>query len=296
LNTDAYWTIVCFFGVWIGLWLPIAIAVSRTVGWSPPQPLTPAQKLPLLASLYALAPLVFWGFCRLRQDSLQRYGLAFAPDLGISLGWGLLGGILGLGSMVLMQQRLGWLQWNEYPVVVELSTEQSNASTPIQGSTATPPVATRFQASVLPTVLTTLFLGLWVGFTEELIFRGLIQTQLELSLASWQSALLTSALFALLHLVWEGRANLPQLPGLWLMGLVLTLARWVDQGSLGLPWGLHAGWIWLMASLDTLQAVRYTHRVSPWLTGWEGKPLAGAVGIGFLLLTAGALWLVRGLS
>jgi uncharacterized protein len=74
---------------------------------------------------------------------------------------------------------------------------------------------------------------------------------------------------------------------------VLVLSRQVDQGNLGLAWGLHAGWVWTIASLDTLQLLHYTHKVPDWLTGRDAKPLAGMIGIGFLLLTAGSLWAIQ---
>jgi hypothetical protein len=43
---------------------------------------------------------------------------------------------------------------------------------------------------------------------------------------------IANLLFALLHLVWEGRATvpqLPQLPGLLIMGLVLSRACWSPE-------------------------------------------------------------------
>jgi hypothetical protein len=65
---------------------------------------------------------------------------------------------------------------------------------------------------------------------------------------------------------------MPQLPGLWLMGMVLVLARYVDGGSLGLAWGLHAGWVWAIASLDSAQLITYTGTGSEWVTGKNRKP------------------------
>jgi uncharacterized protein len=75
------------------------------------------------------------------------------------------------------------------------------------------------------------------------------------------------------------------------MGMVLTIAFWVN-GNLGLAWGLHAGWIWAIATLDTAAAIVPTGKVSPWLTGLENKPLAGVTGILFLLGTASVLGLL----
>jgi hypothetical protein len=74
------------------------------------------------------------------------------------------------------------------------------------------------------------------------------------------------------------------------MGMVLVLARWVDGGDLGLAWGLHAGWVWAIATLDTTLLLPYTERGATWLRGIDNKPLAGLMGILFLLGTAAMLW------
>lgn len=254
--------IVIFFAVWVVVWLPIALPLSRQLKWRPPQPITPAQKLPLLASLYLLAPLVLWGAAWLEQRSFADYGLpwkaAVFADAAVGLGLGALG-LLGLFGL---QWAFGWLQ-----VQIGASAQQ-----------------------IATTLGLTLLLGLWVSLTEELIFRGFLLNQLSLVCPAWQAATFSSAIFAVLHLVWEGRENLPQLPGLWLMGMVLVLARWVDAGELGLAWGLHAGWIWTIASIDTLQLVRYTGQGPAWLSGLGNQPLAGLLGIVFLGLTGLSIW------
>jgi hypothetical protein len=73
------------------------------------------------------------------------------------------------------------------------------------------------------------------------------------------------------------------------MGLVLVLARWIDGGSLGLAIGLHAGWILGVASLDSIHLIDYRDRAPIWITGIDNKPLAGAMGLLLLLLTASVL-------
>ena len=100
-------------------------------------------------------------------------------------------------------------------------------------------------------------LGLWISTTEELIFRGFLQNELNQDYPVWVAGAIASLIFAVTHLLWERQETLPQLPGLWLMGMVLTLARWADGGSLWLACGLHAGWIWgllgiaVVADIDT---------------------------------------------
>ncbi|MCU0567530.1 MAG: CPBP family intramembrane metalloprotease [Oculatellaceae cyanobacterium Prado106] len=265
LDANAFLTIVSFFVAWLVLWLPIALPLTWKLKWRPGEPLTMAQKLPLLASLYLLAPLLLWGFAGLAQQPFSAYGLPWNLAVLVSGGKGLLLGVLGLGVLFAIELTCGWM------------------------------TVQKPQEPILPMVVTTLLLGLWVSLTEELIFRGFLLNQLQQELQPWMAGAIASLIFALLHLVWEGKANIPQLPGLWLMGMVLTLARGVDGGNLGLAWGLHAGWIWTIATLDTTRILVYPGKVSAWITGLDQKPLAGIMGILFLLGTAGVLgWMFSG--
>lgn len=188
------------------------------------------------------------------------YGFTWNWRALSSLGEGFAIGVIGIGVLLALQTALGWVKWQRH-------SEQI--------------------ASVL---VLTLLLALWIGGTEELIFRGFVFTQLRHDFNLGWAAAISSLIFALLHLVWEQKETLPQLGGLWLMGMVLVLARWVDSGSLGLAWGLHAGWVWAIACLDTLQVMTYTGNIGEWITGKYGKPLAGVAGILFLLATAAFLW------
>ena len=254
--------VIAFFLAWAGCWLPVAIVCANALDWRPPKPLTAEQKLPLLASLYLVAPLVLWGTNWVIGASFLDYGLPQNPWILSSLGLGFALGVLILGVLFGIQTALGWVTW-------QLADGQQLTSV----------------------LLLTFLLALWISGTEELVFRGFLLTQLQHDYPSGAAAAISSLIFALLHLVWERRETIPQLPGLWLMGMVLVLARSVDGGSLGLAWGLHTGWVWAIASLDSAQLITYTGMGSEWVTGKNGKPLAGAVGIFCLLVTGGILWL-----
>lgn len=253
--------VTAFFLAWAGCWLPIAIGCAIAIDWRPPQSLATEQKLPLLASLYLIAPLVLWQATQVVGASFSDYGLGWNFWLLSSLGIGFALGVLSLVIVFAIQTALGWVSWQVKDGQI---------------------------ASVL---LPTLLLAIWIGGTEELIFRGFVQTQLQHDYSLGLAAGISSLIFALLHLIWEQKETIPQLPGLWLMGMVLVLARWIDGGSLGLAWGLHAGWVWAIASLDTLGMITYTGNTSEWLTGKNGKPLAGAAGLICMLATGAMLWL-----
>ena len=253
--------VMAFFLAWAGLWLPLAIVCAIALDWRPSKPLAAEQKLPLLASLYLIAPLVLWGASWVTGESFSDYGFALNPWILRSLGLGFGFGVFSLVVLFGIQTALGWVNWQ--------------------------PADGRRLASVL---LPTLLLALWISGTEELVFRGFLLNQLQQDYAVGAAAAISSLIFALLHLVWERRETTPQLLGLWLMGMVLVVARYLDGGSLGLAWGLHTGWVWAIASLDSLQMITYTGISSEWVTGKNGKPLAGAAGILCLLVTGFILW------
>jgi hypothetical protein len=255
-NAPMVVVVMAFFIGWIGCWLPVAIVSALALNLQLGKPLQPEQKLPLLVSLYLLAPLILCAVNWLTNTSFSDYGLRVNISLLGSLVLGLVLGVLSLAVVFGGQFWLGWCSWQES------QTKQ-------------------LQSILLPIFLVALF----VGGIEELVFRGFLFTQLTQDYPVWVAAVISSLIFALLHLVWERRETTPQLPGLWLMGMVLVLARFVDHGNLGLAWGLHAGWVWAIACLDTAELITYTGKVPEWLTGKNKKPLAGAAGIVCLLLT-----------
>ena len=248
--------VATFFISWAVLWLPLAIPIATLLKWRPPKPLAAEQKLPLLAALYLIAPPILWGASWVEGTSFSDYGLDWKLKVLLSLGLGLGLGILSLIIVFSGQWLLGWVEWR-------LENLQ------------------RLGQLLLPI----LFLGLWIGVTEELIFRGFLLNTLRQDYSVWVAAAISSVIFALLHLIWEQQNTLPQLPGLWLMGMVLVLARWADGGSLGLAWGLHAGWIWGLTCLDSAELISYTGKGSVWMTGLGKKPLAGIAGIICLLIS-----------
>ncbi|MBW4441222.1 MAG: CPBP family intramembrane metalloprotease [Plectolyngbya sp. WJT66-NPBG17] len=253
-QTSSWVQIGFFFLIWGLAWLPIAIPISIAVKWKPFAPLELQQKLPLVASLYAISPLILWGSAVLKQVPFSTFGISLDTDLFVSAGIGLGIGTIGILILFGVQTTFGWIHWR---------TENWG----------------KWFAASLPTLL----LGLWIGFTEELVFRGFFFGQLASDF--WVGAIVSSVIFAALHLIWEGKENIPQLPGLTLMGVVLCLAFVQDQNSIGLAWGLHAGWIWMISSLDAAEIVRYEEAAPEWLTGVDRKPLAGLLGLLFLLAT-----------
>ncbi|MGB3614348.1 MAG: CPBP family intramembrane glutamic endopeptidase [Elainellaceae cyanobacterium] len=130
-----------------------------------------------------------------------------------------------------------------------------------------------------------------VALGEELVFRGWLLGELEEdysgSTALWGSSLAFAALHFIKPLS-EMVRTAPQFPGLLLLGLVLVWARWRCQGRLGMAVGLHAGLIWSYYLFDVGDLMTYRKDVPEWLTGIDGNPLAG--GLGLLFLSGLGLW------
>jgi uncharacterized protein len=265
INANSLLKVSLFFIIWAIFWLPIAIPLAWRLKWHPSKPLTGELKLPLLGTLYAIAPFLVWGTAKVENTTFFDYGLAWQGNFFLSTLVGLGLGISGLIAVFGIEAKLGWLQWQTENLL-------------------------QLRSILLPL----LALGLWIGITEELIFRGFLLEELQQDYSIAIAAIVSSLIFALLHLVWERQQTLPQLPGLWLMGMVLVGARLVDNGSLGLACGLHAGWIWGLTAIDSSQLIAYTGKGRPWITGIGGQPLAGLAGLLCLIGTGivlGTSWL-----
>ncbi|MEG3987969.1 CPBP family intramembrane metalloprotease [Microcoleus sp. S28C3] len=269
--------IILFFSTWIVVWLPAAIVLAIALKWHPPQPLG-NKKLPLLASLYVIVPFILWATSWIENTSFTNWGWELQPAVLMSLLRGLGLGIISLVILFGLQLTAGWIE-----------LKKSETST-----TETVEKQINFWTLIFnPASLLTLLLAVWISATEELIFRGCLQTILQQDYSVLIAAAIASFIFAIAHLIWAAKETLPQLPGLWLMGMVLTLARIADNGSLGLAIGIHAAWIWGITTVDTEGAIKPTSRVPEWITGIAAKPLAGAAGILLLLATAAVLFLIK---
>jgi len=212
---------------------------------------------------------LLWGMGRWAAETRQQrdpwgyYGLTgsrlFWQELGLAFG-------LGLGGLFLLfglEGILGWLSW------------QSVASLDIWVG-----------------LLNGLLVGPAVALVEELLFRGWLLQEWQIEWGMTSAGWGTAVLFAVAHFLKPLEVIIqtwPQFLGLLLMGWLLAYGRQVGQGRLGLALGLHASWIAGITWVNHADWIRYTDRVPPWITGIDGNPLAGVMGILFLGLTAGVV-------
>ncbi|MGB3136990.1 MAG: CPBP family intramembrane glutamic endopeptidase [Nodosilinea sp.] len=240
-------------------------------------PVAAQHKLPLLLPLYLLAPVATEFYRRLEVGRWSNYGVGWHQSFFRLAAAGF--GVAAAGVVILtaLQVGLGWRRWHT-PAPMSNSPDASQ-----DGSSRARPGAVLL--AVLP-------LALFVGWIEELVFRGVLVNGLERVLPFWLIAVVVSLVFAVSHLVWDGSAGAPQLPGLAVMGAVLLLARWVSGGSLGLAWGLHAGWVYAIAAIDALALLKPGKASPIWLVGLPDQPLTGLLPLGLLSLTGLWLWML----
>lgn len=240
-----------FLGVLLTLWLPIAIPVYLIFN--------SASSVYLGILLYVLFTGLIWFWGR-RVESKNRpysyYGLVGDRCFFLELITGWVIGFAALFLLIQLEVSLGWLSWQ--PNINWINAVGSGILT-----------------------------GLAVGFTEELLFRGLLLTEMEKDFGLERSLWLNSGFYAITHfikiepiLVFISR--FVQFPGLMLLGMTLIWARRSQQGSLGLTIGLHGGMVGSYYIVNTTGWVKASQVVPEWVTGIGGNPLAGIMGLLFL--------------
>lgn len=242
------------------LWLPLAIPIYL---WGSNNNLVTILTMGWLFVAFLLL-LRFWGGLVYQQTNLLKsYGLLASRRNTLELLKGLDIGLLLTLTLFFVEGQLGWLVW--------------------QSSNQLPRL-----------VLEGLISALAVGFAEELVFRGWLLDELERDYSLKISLWVSSWLYAVLHFIKPWREiirTFPQFPALLLLGLTFVWAKRGSRGRLGLPIGLHAGLVWGYYIINVGQLVKYSDRVPPWITGIDGNPLAGLMGLMFLLAIAFAFWL-----
>jgi uncharacterized protein len=238
-------------------WSPFALGIyvyfSSTKNLQDPE-VTNLLNILVMGGLgvFFLLVLPIWSRLVYDRPHIFRYlGLIGSRQNGWGLLQGWLHGFLATALLFYLQSLLGWLEWQP---------AQRPWSEIISGG---------------------LLSSFGVALGEELFFRGWLLAELESDYrpqtAMWSNGLI----FAILHFLKPLAAmlsQLPQFPGLWLMGMVLVVAKRSQDQLLGISIGLHAGMIGVIYLVDVGQIVKYNNRAANWITG-GGMPTAGLMGI-----------------
>jgi hypothetical protein len=257
-NLNSLGKITVFLISWAVIWLPILSTVLWFTTWQKSAPNPNTRKLTLILSLYSIAPILLWGVIKVEKTSWREIGIIWQVSLFQFILFGYCLSIATLFMVYGIQLVLGWLQWKQKP---------------------------RLDINFGFTLIALLLVSFVIGSIEELIFRGVLVHFLATDYSVWLTAIISSTIFALLHLILEQKNTIPQLPGLWLMGLVLFYACIITDGSLGLAIGLHSGWVLILACVDTFDLYTYNPNFPGWIIGKKDQPLGSIVGLIVLFLT-----------
>lgn len=264
-NYPAPGRMLSFILVLILLWLPglalIYVVMGSTQNLEDPGTKNLLSILTMgLLAIEFIALLPWWGQKVYQHPNLySRYGLVFTRQNGLLLLKGLAIGSCFTFALFITQGLLGWLTWQ--------SPRLSIPQLLLEGSAT----------------------ALGVGLAEELFFRGWMLDELDRDYSPTIALITDAGLFASLHFLKPipvMLASLPQFPGLWLLGTVLVIAKRQHQNLLGMSIGLHAGLIWAYYVIIVGNMVKYSGRVSDWITGIDGNPVSGLLGLIFLGILA----------
>ena len=138
-------------------------------------------------------------------------------------------------------------------------------------------------------LLNAILLIVGIVFAEEIVFRGWLMEEMVLLFGLKKGMILQSAIFSLAHYRSDISllALLPFFSGLFLFGLVLTLRRTFDRGSLWGCIGLHGGLVGIWYLFDS-GLVIFSIDTPYYLLGPSKNmvnPIGSVIGITILLAT-----------
>tara|TARA_B100000965_G_scaffold394_1_gene356 strand:- start:2768 stop:3619 length:852 start_codon:yes stop_codon:yes gene_type:complete len=137
--------------------------------------------------------------------------------------------------------------------------------------------------------LNAIFLIFTIVLAEEIIFRGWLMEEMVLLYGLRRGIILQSAIFSLAHYRSDIGllALIPFLIGLFLFGLILTLRRTIDKGSLFGCIGLHGGFVAIWYLFDS-GMITFSLDTPYYLLGPSKNmvnPIGSVIGIFILLIT-----------
>ena len=244
------------------IWLPLAVPIY--LGLKDDLNLVTILMMGLLF-LDFLIVIKFWGKNIHQQPQLlKQYGLVWTKSNAIDLlkGWAI--GFWFCLGLFILESLLGWVEFIE-------------------------------PAKILFKVILEGFVSaLGISFTEELVFRGWLVDELERDyqpkIVIWGS----SIIFAICHFIKpieEIIRTFPTFPALVLLGAILVWAKRSHRNNLGISLGIHGGVVWGYYILNVGELIKYSGKISPLITGIDGNPIAGVMGLLFLGILA--CWMRR---
>lgn len=259
-------------GMLLAFSLPIAIALLF-LGSAGLKPLQTSLLLNSLISFLGVISSVWLARRVLDRRSFTSLGLvlnsAAAKDLAIGIGIAavMMGAILALELIAGWTRFEGWA-WQALPL-----------------------------GQVVVDLLVALAVFIAVGFQEEILSRGYHLQNIREGTSLFWGILLSSAIFAVLHIGNPNSVWYTTLLGLFAAGLFLAFG-WLRSGALWLPIGLHIGWNLFegpvfgfpVSGLDTGRLLLHTVTGPTLWTGGDFGPEAGLIILPAMALGTGLIW------
>ncbi|GAB4525352.1 MAG: type II CAAX endopeptidase family protein [Pleurocapsa sp.] len=247
--------LLVFTGVLIILWLPLAIPIYLWLQHD--SNLTTIVTMGLLF-VELLLLWRFWGKYAYKESNIYaKYGLTFSNANKRDFIKGLALGFWFCLSLFITEALLGWVE-------------------------IIPP-----SISLLRIVIEGLISAIAIAVAEELVFRGWLLDELQRDYGQRTCLWVNATLFALAHFMkplTEIIRTFVTFPALILLGLTLVLAKKKCRDRLGICIGIHGGLVWGYYILNVGHLIEYTNKVPVWITGIDGNPIAGVMGLIFLTI------------
>lgn len=239
------------------IWLPIAIPLSWLLQNDPN--LSTIATMGLLFIFFLLLQKV-WGLYIYQQPFIfKQYGLRGNWLDLVTLIKGLAIGFSFCSGLFITQALLGWL------------------------------TISNSEEFILKIIIEGLLSAVGIALAEELVFRGWILYEIEQDYSKNTGLWCSSVLFAIAHFL----KPIPEIirtsiafPALLILGLSLVWAKRSYSDRLSIAIGIHAGLVWSYYILNVGNLITYTGRVPEWITGINGNPIAGALGISAMAVLA----------
>jgi len=138
-------------------------------------------------------------------------------------------------------------------------------------------------SAVLEIILWFFGIGLAVGWSEELAFRGYLLQNMKDGMGLFWAVLISCIIYGLLHM---SNPNSTIISGILIAIFgYLRIFGWLRSGQLWLSMGMHAGWDFFqgpilgfkVSGMNTESLIKHTISGSDWITGGSFGPEAGIV-------------------
>jgi uncharacterized protein len=144
-------------------------------------------------------------------------------------------------------------------------------------------------ASLIRIIIEGWFSAVGIALAEELLFRGWLLDELQRDYRQKNGQKIcigvTAIAYALAHFIKpmeEIIRTAVTFPALVLLGTALVLAKYQHGDRLGISIGIHGGLVWGYYIVNVGQLIKYNGHVPDWVTGIDGNPIAGVMGLIFL--------------